>query len=154
MRISDWSSDVCSSDLTSRSSEGSTAEVLAVVRVPLYQQGAASSRVREAKQVASQRRLQVREAIRLAREDAISAWESLLTARAQLAALEQSVRANEIALEGVRQENAVGVRTMLDVLDAQQERLDVQENLVSPQRDAIAASYQELTEIGRASCRE
>src|SRR3546814_7401361 len=95
MRISDWSSDVCSSDLTSRSSEGSTAEVLAVVRVPLYQQGAASSRVREAKQVASQRRLQVREAIRLAREDAISAWESLLTARAQIAALEQSVRAKD-----------------------------------------------------------
>src|SRR3546814_17099221 len=123
MRISDWSSDVCSSDLTSRSSEGSTAEVLAVVRVPLYQQGAASSRVREAKQVASQRRLQVREAIRLAREDAISAWESLLTARAQVAALEQSVRAHEIALEGGRQENAVGARTVLDVLDDEQEQI-------------------------------
>src|SRR3546814_12132009 len=94
MRISDWSSDVCSSDLlaaqrsvrefegellpsvelqgsigyqperTSSSSEGSTAEVIAVVRGPLYQQGAASSRVREATQVASQRRLQAREAIR------------------------------------------------------------------------------------------
>src|SRR3546814_16940036 len=113
MRISDWSSDVCSSDLTSRSSEGSTAEVLAVVRVPLYQQGAASSRVREAKQVASQRRLQVREAIRLAREDAISAWESLLTARAQHAALAQSVRANEIALadrQRVGWGNSVAVR--------------------------------------------
>src|SRR3546814_2096371 len=113
MRISDWSSDVCSSDLlqgsigyqherTSRSSEDSTAEVLAVVRVPLYQQGAASSRVREAKQVASQRRLPVREAIRLAREDAISAWASLLTARAQIAALEQSVRANGIDRKSTR----------------------------------------------------
>src|SRR3546814_18625778 len=102
MRISDWSSDVCSSDLTSRSSEGSTAEVLAVVRVPLSQQGAASSRVREAKQVASQRRLQVREAIRMAREDAISAWDSLLTARAQIAPLEPSVRANDTARASVR----------------------------------------------------
>src|SRR3546814_116640 len=132
---------------TSRSSEGSTAEVLAVVRVPLYQQGAASSRVREAKQVASQRRLQVREAIRLAREDAISAWESLLTARAQIAALEQSVRANEIALEGVRQENAVGARTVLDVLDAEQELLDVQVNLVSAQSDEIVRSEEHTSEL-------
>lgn len=134
---------------TSRTSEGSTAEVLAVVRVPLYQQGAVSSRVREAKQIASQRRLQVREAIRRAREDAISAWERLLTARAQISALQESVRANEIALEGVRQENAVGARTVLDVLDAEQELLDAQVSLVSSQRDEIVASYEVLSAIGR-----
>jgi TolC family type I secretion outer membrane protein len=134
---------------TSRTSEGSSAEVLAVVRVPLYQQGSVSSRVREAKQVASQRRLLVREAIRQARDDAISAWESLLTARAQIAALQQSVRANEIALEGVRQENNVGARTVLDVLDAEQELLDAQVSLVSAQRDEVVASFSVLSAIGR-----
>jgi TolC family type I secretion outer membrane protein len=134
---------------SSRTSEGSSAEVLAVVTVPLYQQGAVSSRVRESKQVASQRRLLVREAIRQARDDAISAWESLLTARAQIAALQQTVRANEIALEGVRQENAVGARTVLDVLDAEQELLDAQVNLVSSQRDEVVAAFQVLTAIGR-----
>ncbi len=133
----------------SRTSEGTSAEVLAVVSVPLYQQGSVSSRVRESKQVASQRRLQVREALRQAREDAISAWESLLTARAQISALEQSVRANEIALEGVRQENAVGARTVLDVLDAEQELLDAQVSLVSAQRDEIVATYRVLSAIGR-----
>ncbi len=138
----------------SRTSEGSSAEVLAVVTVPLYQQGSVSSRVREAKQVASQRRLLVREAIRQAREDAISGWESLLTARAQIAALEQSVRANEIALEGVRQENAVGARTVLDVLDAEQELLDAQVNLVSAQRDEIVATFQVLTAIGRMTAED
>lgn len=134
---------------TSRTSEGSSAEVLAVVRVPLYQQGSVSSRVREAKQVASQRRLQVREAIRQARDDAISAWESLQTARAQIAALQESVRANAIALEGVRQENAVGARTILDVLDAEQELLDAQVGLVSAQRDEVVAAYSVLSAIGR-----
>ncbi len=134
---------------SSRTSEGSSAEILATVRVPLYQQGAVSSRVREAKQVASQRRLQIREAIRRAREDAISAWESLQTARAQIVALEQSVSANEIALEGVRQENAVGARTVLDVLDAEQELLDSQVGLVGAQRDEIVASFGVLSAIGR-----
>ena len=133
----------------SRGSESSSAEVLALVTVPLYQQGSVSSRVREAKQVASQRRLEVREALRQAREDAISAWESLQTARAQIQAFQESVRANEIALEGVRQENAVGARTVLDVLDAEQELLDAQVNLVGAQRDEIVASYQVLTAIGR-----
>lgn len=133
----------------SRGSAGSSAEVLAIVSVPLYQQGAVSSRVRESKQVASQRRLQVREAIRQAREDAISSWESLLTARAQITAFKESVRANEIALEGVRQENAVGARTVLDVLDAEQELLDAQVNLVGALRDEVVASYQVLTAIGR-----
>lgn len=134
---------------TSRSSEGSSAEILAIVSVPLYQQGSVSSRVRESKQVASQRRLLVREAVRRAREDATSAWESLLTARAQIDSLEQSVRTNEIALEGVRQENQVGARTVLDVLDAEQELLDAQVNLVSAQRDEIVASYRVLSAVGR-----
>ncbi|MGE5767554.1 MAG: TolC family outer membrane protein [Bacteroidota bacterium] len=134
---------------TSRTSEGSSAEILAVVRVPLYQQGSVSSRVREAKQVASQRRLQVRESIRQARDNAITAWENLLTARAQIAALQESVRANEIALEGVRQENAVGARTILDVLDAEQELLDAQVSLVSAQRDEVVAAYSVLSAIGR-----
>mgnify|MGYP003835947991 FL=1 len=134
---------------SSRSSEGSSAEILAIVSVPLYQQGSVSSRVRESKQVASQRRLLVREALRQARDDAISAWESLQTARAQIRALEQSVRANEIALEGVRQENAVGARTILDVLDAEQELLDAQVGLVSARRDEIVASYAVLSAVGR-----
>ena len=132
-----------------RGSRGKSAEVLAVVTVPLYQQGAVSSRVRESKQIASQNRLLVREAIRQAREDAISGWERLQTARAQIAAFQESVRANEIALEGVRQENEVGARTILDVLDAEQELLDAQVSLVTAQRDEAVASYRVLTAIGR-----
>jgi len=134
---------------SARTSESSSAEVLAVVTVPLYQQGSVSSRVRAAKQTASQRRLLVREAIRQARDDATSAWERLLAARAQIAAFRESVRANEIALEGVRQENAVGARTVLDVLDAEQELLDSQVSLVISQRDEVVASFSVLSAIGR-----
>jgi outer membrane protein len=139
---------------SSRGSAGSSAEVLAVVSVPLYQQGAVSSRVRAAKQVASQQRLLVREAVRQAREDAISSWENLATARAQIAAFQQTVRANEIALEGVRQENEVGARTILDVLDAEQELLDAQVDLVGAQRDEFVASFQVLSAIGRMTAQD
>jgi len=87
--------------------------------------------------------------VRQAREDAISAWEALVTARAQIVAFQQSVRANEIALEGVRQENSVGARTILDVLDAEQELLDTQVSLVVAQRDEVVATFLVLTAVGR-----
>jgi outer membrane protein TolC len=64
------------------------------------------------------------------------------------------VRSNEIALEGVRQENAVGARTILDILDAEQEFLDSQVNLVRARRDETVASYGVLAAMGRLTARE
>lgn len=128
--------------------------VTAELTVPLYQQGAVSSQVREAIQLAGENQLQVEEARRAAIEDARSGFEQLLTARASIQSREAEVRAAKIALEGVEQEAAVGSRTVLDVLDAEQELLDAQVNLVRDQRDAIVASYQLLAAVGRLTARD
>ncbi len=128
--------------------------VTAELTVPLYQQGAVSSRVREAIQLAGENQLQVEEARRAAIEDAKSGFEQLLTARASIQSREAEVRAAKIALEGVEQEAAVGSRTVLDVLDAEQELLDAQVSLVRDQRDAIVASYQLLAAVGRLTARD
>ena len=117
------------------------ARLMAELSVPLYQQGAVSSRVRQAKQIASQRRIEVDEIRLLAREDAIEAWESLQTAKAQIVSFKAQVSSTEIALEGVRQENLVGSRTVLDVLDAEQEVLDAQVSLVVANRDELLADF-------------
>ena len=122
--------------------------------MPLYQQGQVSSRIREAIQLASENQLQVEEARRAAIEDAKSGYEQLLTARASIQSREAEVRAAKIALEGVEQEAAVGSRTVLDVLDAEQELLDAQVNLVRDQRDAIVASYALLAAVGRLTARD
>ncbi len=131
-----------------------SASVTAELTVPIYQSGSVQSRVREAKQVSGQRRVQVEEARRQAVEDAIQAWEDLATARAQIRAFESEVRAAGIALDGIEEEATVGARTVLDVLDAEQEFLDAQANLVRVQRDAIVAQYQLLAAIGRLSAEE
>ena len=137
-----------SEETTSASSKTERAQVLARVTVPIYQQGFVSSQVREAKQRRSQRRLEVDEARRRAVQDSISAWEALQTARAEIRAFESEVRATDIALEGVRQENAVGARTVLDILDAEQESLNAKVSLVRAERDQIVASYETLTAMG------
>lgn len=138
-----------SDDTTQKDSTVEQVSILAEVRIPLYQQGAVTSRVRQAKQITSQRRVQIEERRRQAEREAVSAWESLLTARAQIVSFESGVSSAEIALEGVTQENLVGARTILDILDAEQELLDSQVNLVRSQRDEVVTSFQVMAAIGR-----
>lgn len=125
------------------------ARLLAELSIPLYQQGLVSSRVRQAKQTASQRRIEVDEARVQAREDATKAWERHQAAKAQIESFKAEVRATGIALEGVHQENLVGSRTILDVLDAEQELLDAQVSLVASQRDELVAAYALKQAVGR-----
>ena len=131
-----------------------TYQIGAQITIPLYQQGLVSSQVREDKQVASQRRGQIDEARRAAEQNAISTWEDLQTARAQIVSFQAEVESTSIALEGVRQENAVGARTILDILDAEQEFLDAQVSLVRARRDELVAGYGVLSAIGRLTAAE
>ncbi len=135
-------------------SDRTTAAIEARLTVPLYQAGEVSSRVREAKKRASQRRLEMAQQRRGAAQFATAAWEALSTARAQIAAFEAEVLSNEIALEGVREEAQVGARTVLDVLDAEQELLDSRVNLVVAKRDEIVAGFQLLSAVGNLTARD
>ena len=109
------------------------------------------ARVRQAKELRNQRRIEVELARRRAVETVTQSWENLGTARSNIAARQQEVRANEIALEGVRQEAAVGSRTTLDVLDAEQELLDARVALVEAERDEYVAGFTLHAAIGRLS---
>ena len=126
-----------------------TREVLLNVAVPLYAGGGRYSDIRRAKQTRSQRMLEIRQAERLAQERARVAWDNYRAARGQIISSEAQVRANEIALDGVRQEAAVGSRTTLDVLDAEQELLDSRVSLVRAQRDEQVAAYTLLSAMGQ-----
>lgn len=126
--------------------ETDTAQITANVSVPLYQSGAEYSRVRKLRQTAVQRRRQLDNARRAVREATEQAWEELNAAHAGIRALESSVNANEIALEGVRQEADVGARTVLDVLDAEQELFEARVALVRAESTAAEAVFR-LTEV-------
>lgn len=126
-----------------------TATMRAELAVPLYQSGAQFARVRAAREIASQRRIEIEETRRSVLENVTEAWESLQTARAQIAAFTDAVRAAGIALEGVEQEALVGSRTTLDVLDAEQELFDAKVDLVRAQRDEAVASFAVKGAIGR-----
>ena len=114
----------------------------AVLTVPLYEAGLVYSQVRQAKQIASQRRIQVIEVARAVREVVVTAWSALEAARQSIVANKAQVSANVLALDGVRQEYLVGSRTTLDVLDAEAELVESQVFLADSERDQIIAAYQ------------
>ena len=67
---------------------------------------------------------------------------------------EVAVAANTLALEGARLENTVGTRTVLEVLNAEQELLNSQVQLVTARRDSYVAGFALLNAMGRAEARD
>ena len=122
-------------------------------RVPLYQSGAEYARVRELRMIAVQRRQESDQQRRIVRDTLFRSWENLVTARARILSFEASVSANEIALDGVNQEADVGARTILDVLDAEQELFEAKVNLVRVKRDEVVALYNLLAISGGMTAR-
>jgi outer membrane protein len=125
------------------------ARVIANLNVPLYQGGGASALVRQAKELATQRRIEVEQVRDQVRSNVVIAWGSLEAARAQIAAAQVQVEAAETALTGVREEARVGQRTTLDVLNAQQQLLNARVNLIQAQRDRVVQSYAVVQAMGR-----
>ena len=122
--------------------------------IPIYQQGAVYSRLRAARQDAAESTLLIDQQRRDAVEGAAAAWESLITARARVKAFDAQIDANVVALEGVEREAAVGSRTILDVLDAEQELLDSRVSHVRAQREEVVATYHLLSSVGRMTARD
>ncbi|HNR76189.1 MAG TPA: TolC family outer membrane protein [Parvularculaceae bacterium] len=116
--------------------------------VPIFLGGLNISRVREAKALNEADRRRIDEAERRATAAVTGAWEQLQAARANIVSATAQVEANELALTGVRREAQLGVRTTLDVLDAEQEFLNAQVALANAERDARTATFQLLAAMG------
>lgn len=119
------------------------------VGIPLYQSGSEYSRVREAKARSSQSKFELANSRDAVRQQTIQAWERLQTSIATIASTQAAINAAEIALDGVKQEQLYGARTVLDVLDAEQELFVTRVNLVRAEHDRVVAVYTLLGTTGQ-----
>jgi outer membrane protein len=126
-----------------------TATVVGRLSVPLYQAGDVAARVRQAKEVNFQRQREVENARLEVNAASITAFGNLSGARATIVSARSQRDANQVALTGVREEARVGQRTVLDVLNAEQELLNSQVLLVTAERDTVVAEFSLLAAIGR-----
>jgi outer membrane protein len=137
---------------TSQTSENATAGVQ--LTLPLYQGGAPSAQVRQAQARSSQAIEQVIATERSIIAQTRSAFASLRASNAVIVSSEAAVAASALSLEGVRAENTVGNRSILDILNAEQEYLNAQVQLVSARRNAYVAGFTLLAAMGQAEARD
>ena len=122
--------------------------------LPIFQGGRPSAQVRQAQSRSSQAIetyvATERDVIAQTR-GAYAAWQAN---ERVIAATEQAVGANALSLEGVRAENSVGTRSILDILNAEQEYLNAQVQLVSAKRNSYVAAFSVLAAMGKAEARD
>jgi outer membrane protein len=138
----------------SQDNESATASAGLRATIPLFQGGRPSALERQAQA----RRSAALEQIVAAERDIIAqvraSYSSWQAANAIIASTQAAVSAAELSLEGVRAESTVGNRTILDILDAQQELLRAQVQLVTARRNAYVAGFSLLAAMGRGEARD
>ncbi len=122
--------------------------------IPLYQGGGPSAQVRQSQARESQAIEQVIGTERNIVQQTRSAYASWRASNENIVSQQTAVDANTLSLEGVRAENSVGNRTILDILNAEQELLSSQVNLVSARRNAYVAGFSLLAAMGQAEARD
>ena len=105
------------------------------VTLPVYQGGAASSRVREALANLERARQDLENARRQARQEASAAMLGAMNGAALQKALREALASSETQVRSTRRGLEVGMRTRIDVLNAEQQ-------FHATRRDLAAARYQ------------
>ena len=124
------------------------------LRIPIFQGGLPAARQRQAQARASAALENVIAAERDVIAQVRSAYSSWQASLAIIESSQSAVSAAELSLEGVRAENSIGNRTILDVLNAEQELLSARVQLVTARRNAYVAGFSLLAAMGRAEARD
>jgi len=124
------------------------------LNLPLFQGGlpAAQRRQAQAREAAALEQMIAAERAVIAQVRA--AWSSWQAATAVIQSAQTAVDAAALSLEGVRAENSIGNRTILDTLNAEQELLNARVQLVTARRNAYVAGFSLLAAMGRAEARD
>ncbi len=123
-------------------------------RIPLYQGGAPAARIRQARAAEGQLLEQTVATERLVVANARSAYVTYQASLKAIQSNQDAVTANELALRGTRAERSVGSRTVIEVLNAEQELLGSQVQLIAARRDAYVAGFRLLQAMGMTSSEE
>jgi len=122
--------------------------------VPLYDAGENRAKIRQSKYQKWQAQELLLEAERQAVSDITQAWEYMASNHAKIKSIKEQIKANEIALDGVQKEEALGNRTILDVLDAYNELLSSKVEEVKARRDYFVSGMQVLVAMGKLTAND
>ncbi len=131
-----------------------TAQAGVRATIPIFQGGlpAAQRRAAQAREDATmETEVGVERAVVANVRSAYAQWQA---AQSLIGSSQVAVDAAALSLEGVRAENTVGNRTILDILNAENELLTAQVQLATARRNAYVAGFNLLAAMGKAEARD
>ena len=128
---------VKSTDVQAPRQRDNVAEATVQLSIPLYQGGLVAAETRQAREAAGRTEQMLDLARRRARQLAATAWDAREAAAERVAQRQVSVAANEVAVRGITRQQSVGARTLIEVLNAQQELFAARVALVSARHDLV-----------------
>ena len=138
-----------SGSISDSSASGKLSSSLSLVgEVVLYNGGLRSSAERSAIASVEGVRIELLHNTRKILQGVANRWVQLSIARALISANEKQIRAAETAYRGVQDEAEFGLRTTLDILDAEQSLMSAKVQLASTKRDEYVAAYELLKAMG------
>lgn len=117
--------------------------------MPLYSGGIVDSRVREANANRTKAEQDLENARRQATLATQQSYLGVTSGLAQVRALEQALRSSEVSLESTKLGRDVGVRTQVDVLNAQQQVANARKDLANSLYNTIVAQLKLKQAVGR-----
>lgn len=123
------------------------------VTVPLFTGGLTTSRIRAAIERNNADKITIETQRRSVLQTITQGWNQVIAARANVASTDVQVRASNIAAEGTHEEEQVGLRSTLDVLNAEQELRGAQLSQATAVHDEYVATAVVLAAMGRLEAR-
>ncbi|QUD88289.1 TolC family outer membrane protein [Phenylobacterium montanum] len=122
--------------------------VAAVVTKPLFTSGLNSSKIRQALDDDNRAQLVVENARRGVVQLVAQAWDQWISTQNALTIEQRQLDAEAVAVQGNRAEERVGLRTTIDLLNAEQELANTRVTVIQAKRDAYAAKASLLAAMG------
>jgi outer membrane protein len=128
-------------DFSVTESRRESASAVAQFSMPLFEGGYAWSRTRQARINVDRAEARTEARRREVIANVTAAWSNLAASREVLIAANEQVEASAIAVEGAERERGYGLRTTLDVLDAEEEARNALIARARANGDAVVAAY-------------
>ena len=120
----------------------------ASVSIPLYQSGLASSKIRELKKELSSEKEYHKLKMNEFKYNLANSWSGFNSSKSKIDAYKTQIEANRKYLEGLNQEMMLGERTLIDILDAEEELIESEYNLIKSFEENFNSYFEILFYIG------
>ena len=142
------------SSLNTSSTDYQSYGVNLTFKTPLFYNSSSKASIKKLDNLSRASSIQLSEKQRQVELSAISSYQNYKSAIAKTKASESEKKSSLLALNGIKKESEFGIRTVLDVLDAEVDFLNASSNLIQSQADEIFSVYQIKSILGSLSIKD